>query len=108
MNAVTRNLPCEPVIDGIPTMLAFTGQDVGPFFIHPGQPDSEHPPRGNWTVSHINTGYSVHKHIRTKARAIRMARQFAKVDCWDFTEAEQSRAISPDMLRLIADIRRGA
>lgn len=106
MNAVTRDLPCTPMVDGHPTMLAFTGQDIGPFFIHCGRSDGENPSRrGDWTVTHIATGYSVQKDIMAKARAVRLARQLAKLDCWGFTDAEQTRAISPSILRLIADLR---
>lgn len=106
MNAVTRDLPCFPIKDGLPTFETFTGQDIGPFFIHHGRADRKSPSqRGDWTVTHIATGYSVQKDIMAKARAVRLARQLAKLDCWGFTDAEQTRAISPSILRLIADLR---
>ena len=75
-------------------MYSFTGQDVGPFFIHQAFPDGwKYSPRGNVTITHAATGFSVHTGIRTKAGAVRAAQQLAKLGCWDFTEAAHTKLI---------------
>jgi hypothetical protein len=89
-------------------MLPFTGHDIGPLFIHRGQWDEGLQQRGDWTVTHAATGHAVHKGIKSKAKAVQLARQLSRIKCWDFTNAEQAKSIDPDYLRLIADIRSAA
>ena len=83
MSIVTRDLPCTPMKDGKPTMLPFSGTDIGAFFIHRTNSDRLVDLFGDdgWTITHRLTGYSVAKRIRTKAIAINKAKQFGALEC---------------------------
>ena len=112
MKLVTRDLPCTPVVHGIPTFLSFTGVDVGPLFVHRDHPDDRlellDPRFLGWTVSHTATGYAVQKGIRTKAVALRMARQLRELGCWGFKDPGETKLIPADVMELIGGIRRSA
>ena len=113
MKKITRSLPCTPVVDGVPTYLDFTGFDVGPLFVHPWFNDRhwharESVRRHEWTVSHIATGFSVHKFVPTKARAIALAKALRDLDCWDFDRAEDARELPQSVLAEINRLREAA
>ncbi len=105
MKKLTMELPCHPVVDGVYTMLAFTGVVVGPFLIHRMNPDSTCLHIEHWTISHIATGYSVMTFIRLKTQAIFFAKQLADLKCWDFSKPEDARKIHPETLRKIGAIK---
>lgn len=90
-------------------MFDFTGHDIGPMFVHKAYPDSHGwGMRGNWTVTHTQTGYSVHKGIPSRARADRLARQLAKLPCWDFSDVEACKEATKDHIQIIRSLRQFA
>lgn len=104
----TTDLPCHPVVNGIPTMLAFTGQEIGPFFVHRSAPDKFAPRRGDWTVTHARTGYAVKRHIGSKQRALALARKLCPLDCWGFETPNGVRQLPADVLQRIHALRDAA
>lgn len=106
---ITRELPCSPIVDGTPSMFRFTGIEVGPFFIHRDWHDGMSRPRyGGWSVSHSATGYAVQKEIRTKAAAMKLARELAKLDCWGFMRPEQVKGFPEKTLIAIRRLKDAA
>ena len=110
MKKITRELPCTPVVDDLPTMIAFTGYVIGPLFVHRGEPDYRviSGIRYGWTVTHGLTGYAIAKGVRNKQRALRAAKRLAQLDCWDFREPSGVKQIPPETRRAILAIREAA
>ena len=104
---ITRDLPCTPVIDGKPSMVSFTGTDVGAFFIHRTHPDDLVDTVGmiGWTITHRPTGYAIARRIKTKAVAIHKARQLGALECWDFSDPDHAKSFSPELMEKIRVIR---
>lgn len=102
----TRLLPCEPVVNGQPTMLSFTGEVIGKFFIHHTMNDERREllygtRRSPWTVTHAATGYTVQQGIRNRVRAVALAKELATLDCWDFTDPKAVKSFDPELLAAI-------
>lgn len=107
MKSVTRELPCTPVVDDVPTFLPFTGFEFGPFFIHRMYHDNMLRPgqRCEWAISHRQTGYAVHKFLRSKAKALLCAKQLVALECWDFKRPQDARALPANTLAQIQMVR---
>ena len=106
MAIVTRELPCTPVVRGKPTMVPFTGSDVGSFFIHRTMADSLSDfISDGWTITHRATGFSVAKRIRTKAVALHVAKALDALNCWDFTDPAHVKTFSPELMEKIKAIK---
>lgn len=103
---ITRDLPCTPIVKGQPTMLPFTGSDVGSFFIHCTMSDSHADlVFDGWTITHRATGFSAAKRIKTKAIAIKKAKELEALNCWDFTDPDHVKSFSPELMEKIKAIK---
>lgn len=93
----TRELPCYNGAGMPPVMYAYTGDARNPFFIHRSAPDLflERLPRGNWTITHMATGYAVVTARRSRLVAIRTANALAELGCWDFYSPDQAKELDP-------------
>lgn len=106
MGLITRDLPCTPIVNGKPTMIPFTGTDVGSFFIHRTIPDSLLDVISDgWAVTHRSTGFLVAKRIRTKVAAFKMAKALEALNCWDFTDPDHVKSFSPELMEQIKTIK---
>lgn len=108
IQAATRMIPLQPgTCKFDPTQRAFTGFDVGPFFVHSAMSDDGVMNVGvdafTWHVSHRATGLSARQRIPTHARAIWLARKLAAFDCWDGDTKEAVHANVTPEIRLQFD-----
>lgn len=103
MKTETIALPCTPVVNGLPTMCEFTGERVGQMFVHKGYHDASYlnTARGDWTITHLKSGYSVKKHIGARSRALALARKLSQLGCWDFSDPDDAKRIAKATLNEI-------
>lgn len=107
MPLVTRALPCHPAKHGKPTMMPFTGSDVGAFFIHRTNSDRliDFFGADGWTITHRLTGYSVARRLKNKAIALKKAKLLEALQCWGFTDPAHVKTFSSELMAKIKAIK---
>ena len=117
ITAVTRDFPAAALVFGNPTIepRAYTGFDVGPFFVHFATSDDARQtcPGGAdpdcWHVTHRASGFAAQKNLATHARAIWLAKKLAEFGSWDgSTREEVLAALSADDRAAISALRADA
>lgn len=109
MNKVTMQLPVGNVTTGEKYGVEdFTGYLIEGMFIHPTFPDQVHLTNARWTVTHVRTGRSIKKGLRSRKVAIALAKKLSALNCWDFDDAASARSIAPELLTHIRDLCREA
>lgn len=109
MKKITKELPCGNALTReIYGHEAFTGIMASGFFVHPDSADRCRPERvrwyGGWNVTHMQTGFSVEKGLRTKKSAISLAKKLADIGCWDFDSVDGVKSIPADQLARIRSL----
>lgn len=94
MKEITRMLPCYAGPGIAPKMIEFSGFEIGSFFIHHGTAIHQQRFRGDWTVTHKGSGYSVQQSLPSKKRAIWLAKKLEPVCDWGFSGPDGARELS--------------
>lgn len=98
MSRLTLEVPTAPIGQKVATgTVAVAGDVVGPFLIH----ESVGLGCWKWTVTHIQSRWSVSRELRTKASAKGLARAAARMDCWDFVDPKTVKEWHPVRLAAI-------
>lgn len=105
ISAVTRDFPDGSLAFVNPTIepRAYTGFDVGPFFVHSATSDDGRQTCAGgadpdcWHVTHRASGFAAQKNLTTHARGIWLAKKLAEIGSWDgSTREEVLGALSDD------------
>ena len=105
ITAVTRDFPDGSLAFANQTITprAYTGFDVGPFFVHFATSDDGRQTCADladpdcWHVTHRASGFAAQKNLATHARGIWLAKKLAEFGSWDgSTRAEVLAALSAD------------